>query len=142
MMATFRHRICSGTITTLVNSFVPGRAPRTIRRSLLYLFLAIQCRASAGTRKKNTSTTRSWMKNSRTSLPNSFSSILKKCVVHDAPVFQNSSVAPKYNSAKIRPMINAQKKKFRKKMIFSRSMPRLFTSATPDQSQNDNAHRF
>jgi hypothetical protein len=25
-MAAFRHRICTGTITILVNSFVPGRA--------------------------------------------------------------------------------------------------------------------
>jgi hypothetical protein len=100
-----------------------------------YLFLAIQCRAKAGTRKKNTSATRSWMKNNKTSLPNSFSSILKKCVAHEAPVFQNRTVVPKQNRAKMRPMIKAAKKKFRKKMILSRSMSRLFTSATPDQSQ-------
>src|SRR5438552_6850017 len=60
-----------------------------------YLFLAIQCRAKAGTRKKNTITTRSWMKNSSTSVPNSFSSVLKRCVAQDAPVFQNRSVATK-----------------------------------------------
>jgi len=60
-----------------------------------YFFRAIQCRASAGTRKKNTSTTRSWMKNSRTNLPNSFSSILKKCAVMAAPVLQKRSVTPK-----------------------------------------------
>jgi hypothetical protein len=100
-----------------------------------YLFRAIQCRASAGTRKKNTSRTRSWMKKSNTNLPNSFSSILKRSLAHDAPVFQKRSVAPKYNSAKMRPMTNAAKKKLRKKMIFSRSMTPLFTSATPDQSQ-------
>ena len=58
-------------------------------------FLNIQCRAKAGTRKKNTITTRSSMKNSSTSLPNSFSSVLKRCVAQDAPVFQNSNVAPK-----------------------------------------------
>src|SRR5207247_3327646 len=58
-------------------------------------FRAHQCKASAGTRKKNTSTTRSSMKNIKTNLPNSFSSILKKCVAHETAVFQSSVVAAK-----------------------------------------------
>ena len=53
-----------------------------------YVFLAIQCSASAGTRKKNTSTTRNSMKKCKTSLPNSFSSILKRCVAHARAVFR------------------------------------------------------
>src|SRR5262249_52694196 len=39
----------------------------------------------------------------------------------------------------MRPIMNAQKKKFRKKTILSRSMSRLFTSATANQSQTCNA---
>jgi len=76
----------------LAQTAIAARKGRALRQG--YLFRTIQCNASAGTRKKNTSTTRSWMKNSKTSLPNSFSSILKKCVAQDSPVSQNKIVTP------------------------------------------------
>jgi len=57
-------------------------------------FLAIQCKAKAGTRKRNTNTIRKVIKNTRTSLPNSFSSTLKK-EAHDARVFQKAYVMMK-----------------------------------------------
>jgi hypothetical protein len=60
---------------------LPNAFPNQIGHLAVHrFFLNIQCRAKAGTRKKNTITTRSSMKNSSTSLPNSFSSVLKRCV--------------------------------------------------------------
>jgi hypothetical protein len=64
-------------------------------RSPDYFLRAIQYRANAGTRKKKTSTTRSSMKNIKTNLPNSLSSILKKYVAQAAAVFQSRVVAAK-----------------------------------------------
>src|SRR6266481_8144398 len=75
---------------------LPNAFPNQISHLAVHrFFLNIQCRAKAGTRKKNTITTRSSMKNSSTNLPNSFSSVLKRCVAQDAPVFQKRRVAPK-----------------------------------------------
>jgi len=76
-----------------IELFTNSNFPVKFEQLIHYFFRAHQCRAKAGTRKKNTSTTRSWMKNSKTSLPNSFSSILKKYVAQEAAVFQSSVVA-------------------------------------------------
>ena len=65
------------------------------RKNCHCFFLVIQCKAKAGTRKKNTNTIRKVIKNTTISLPNSFSSTLKKEGTHDAQVFQKAYVTIK-----------------------------------------------
>ena len=68
---------------------------RRKRKNSQCFFLAIQCKAKAGTRKRNTNTIRKVIKNTSTSFPSSFSSILKKEGTHDTQVFQKAYVTIK-----------------------------------------------
>jgi hypothetical protein len=76
------------------NCWANERMPRKRKNSHCF-FLAIQCKAKAGTRKRNTNTIRKVIKNTSISLPNSFSSTLKKEGTHDAQVFQKAYVTIK-----------------------------------------------
>src|SRR6202011_76017 len=94
------------------------RGPRFQGRCLL----TVQCSAIAGRRKKKTSTMRTWVKNSRTIRPRSFSSMVNKCTAHPVHVFHNASVRIKKMRANSTPTTKARKKTLRRKIIFACSM--------------------
>jgi hypothetical protein len=76
----------------------------------------------AGVSIKKTITTRIFIKKDNIILATSPSSILKIVSVRPTHVFQNANVAIKKKIAKKRLIINALKKKFLKKIIFSVSI--------------------
>ena len=94
-----------------------------ISKTVFYLaFFDIKWKAMAGHKTRNTSTRRTFIKNSNTISPNASLSVPKSFAVQLSQVLQNTMKTTKNKMANKIPIRKVLKRKFLQKIIFSFSM--------------------